>query len=141
MRSGLDCSARCRGLDDGRDCPARRGTEPRAARCRDELHAAAQIGRDVESGRSHRCEPLCAQQGISVTDRAVGLPGHAGCADPACVVGQRDCSGLGRRFDDADVDIPGRRLPDGVAEFFAERGILLRNLCELHNGIFRKREN
>ena len=97
-----------------RDRPARRGVKSRTTRRRDELHAAAQIGCDVESGLLHRREPLRAQQGASVA----GLSGRAGFV---CTAGRDGCAdslcGPGRRIDDADVDVSGRLLTDGIAEF------------------------
>ena len=61
---GFDGSARRRCFDVDRDRPARRGVKSRAARRRDELHAAAQIGCDVESGLRHRREPRGAVQRV-----------------------------------------------------------------------------
>ena len=67
---------------------------------------AAQAGRGVERDRRASCE--------------------TSCADQVCT------SGVG----DAQVDRPRRRGRDRVAKLSAERGVLLRNLCECHWIVF-----
>ena len=94
------------GLDDRRDAAALGDVESGAPGHGREADGAAQAGRGVERDRRASCE--------------------TSCADQVCT------SGVG----DAQVDRPRRRGRDRVAKLSAERGVLLRNLCECHWIVF-----
>ena len=93
-------------LDDRRDAAALGDVESGAPGHGREADGAAQAGRGVERDRRASCE--------------------TSCADQVCT------SGVG----DAQVDRPRRRGRDRVAKLSAERGVLLRNLCECHWIVF-----
>ena len=94
------------GLDDRRDAAALGDVESGAPGHGREADGAAQAGRGFERDRRASCE--------------------TSCADQVCT------SGVG----DAQVDRPRRRGRDRVAKLSAERGVLLRNLCECHWIVF-----
>lgn len=124
---------RLHGLDDDRDGPPFGGVKPGPARCGREMQPSPEVRRRIERGFNDGRKTFCPQQRTAVAGRsalagAVCAAGRDGRADSVC--------GPGCRIDDADVDVSGRLLTDGIAEFPAERGVLLRNSCKLHNGIF-----
>ena len=111
-------------LDDGRDGPSFGRVKSGPPRCGREMQPSPEVGRRIERGLGDGRKTFCTQQRTAVADRStragsVCAAGRDRRADSGC--------GPGRRIDDADVDVSGRLLTDGVAEFPAERGVLLRN--------------
>ena len=111
-------------LDDGRDGPSFGGVKSGPPRCGREMQPSPEVGRRIERGLGDGRKTFCTQQRTAVADRSA----RAGSVCTARRDRRADSGcGPGRRIDDADVDVSGRLLTDGVAEFPAERGVLLRN--------------